>query len=61
MGVLHDVLIKVDRFIFPSNFLILDCSLDIKVPIIIRWPFITIGKTLVDMEYGEIKFPLNNK
>ena len=33
IGILHNVLVKVESFIFPSDFIIPDCQVDIKVPI----------------------------
>ncbi|KAG5580487.1 hypothetical protein H5410_051114 [Solanum commersonii] len=35
VGVLFDILFKVQRFIFLSNFVVLDCNMDIEVPIIL--------------------------
>ena len=35
IGILHDVLIKVESFIFLVDFLILDCEVDFEVPIIL--------------------------
>ena len=32
IGVLHDVLVKVESFIFPADFVILDCEVDLKCP-----------------------------
>ena len=34
IGILHDVLVKVKSLIFPVDFVILDCEVDFKVPII---------------------------
>ena len=31
VGILHDVLVKVESFIFPIDFVILDCEVDIEV------------------------------
>ena len=31
-GILHDVLVKVETFIFPADFVILDCEVDFEVP-----------------------------
>lgn len=33
-GILYDVLVKVNNFIFPADFVILDCEVDFKVSII---------------------------
>ena len=61
IGILHDVLVKVESFIFMANFVILDCEVDFEVPIILRRPFLATGRALVDMEKGKIKFRLNNE
>ena len=61
IGILHDVLVKVESFIFPANFVILDCEVDFEVPIILRRPFLATGRALVDIEKGEMKFRLNMK
>ncbi|KAK4717946.1 hypothetical protein R3W88_016284 [Solanum pinnatisectum] len=56
IGVLQDVLVKVEYFIFSTNFVILDCDVDFEVPIILRRPFLATGRALVDMEKGKMKF-----
>ena len=61
IGILHDVLVKVESFIFPADFVILDCEVDFEVPIILGRPFLSIGRVLVDMEKGQITFRLNNE
>ena len=35
IGILHDVLVKVKTFIFPTDFMILDCEVDFEVPNIV--------------------------
>ena len=32
IGILHDMLVKVESFIFPIDFVILDCEVDFEVP-----------------------------
>ena len=54
--ILHDVLVKVESFIFPANFVILD----FEVHIILERTFLATGRALVDMEKGQMKFWLNN-
>ena len=61
IGILHVVLVKVESFIFLADFVILDCEVDFEVPIILRRPFLATGRTLVDMEKGQMKFWLNNE
>lgn len=40
MGIIEDILIKVDRFIFPVDFLILNLDDKAKVPWILGRPFL---------------------
>ena len=44
---LHDVLVKVEPFIFLADFLILDFLFDFEVPIILGRPFLGTGRALV--------------
>ena len=52
IGILHDVLVKVESFIFPADFVILDCEVDYEVLVILGRSFLAIGRALVDMEKG---------
>ena len=61
IGILHDVLVKMESFIFPADFVILDCEVDFEVPIILGRPFLATGRALVDMEKGQMTFRLNNE
>ncbi|XP_070003421.1 uncharacterized protein [Nicotiana sylvestris] len=56
LGIIDGVLVRVDKFILPADFVILDCEVDNKVPIIFGRPFLAMGKALVDMEAGELTF-----
>ncbi|TMW97002.1 hypothetical protein EJD97_006410 [Solanum chilense] len=60
IGILHDVIVKMESFIFPSDFVILDCEIDFEVPIILGRPFLATGRALVDIEKVQIKFRLKN-
>ena len=61
IGILHDVLLKVKSFIFPADFVILDCEVDFEVPIILGRSFLATGRALVDIEKGQMTFRLNNE
>ena len=41
-GIIEDVLVKVDKFIFPMDFIVIDMEEDKDVPIIMGRPFLTI-------------------
>ncbi|XP_075077251.1 uncharacterized protein LOC142163990 [Nicotiana tabacum] len=60
-GILDDVLVKMGKFIFPADFVILDCQVDEEIPIILGRPFLATRRALIDCETGELKMRLNNK
>ncbi|KAK8702406.1 hypothetical protein V6N13_020761 [Hibiscus sabdariffa] len=45
-------LVKVGKFVFPADFLILDCEEDHKAPIILGQPFLAMGRIIIDCEKG---------
>ena len=53
-GKIEDVLVKADKFLFPTRFVILDYEADQKVPIILRRPFQSIGRALIDVHQEEL-------
>ena len=55
MGVIEDVLVKVDKFIFPVDFIVLDMEEDKEIPIIQGRPFLATGGALIDVQKGELK------
>ncbi|XP_070036050.1 uncharacterized protein [Nicotiana tomentosiformis] len=57
LRVIEDVLVRVDKFILPADFAILDC----EVPIILDKPFLATGKALVDVEAGELTFRVGDE
>ena len=54
-GIIEDVLVKVDKFIFLTDFTILDMEKVKEVPIIIGRPFLAMGKALIDVQKGELR------
>ncbi|XP_070025874.1 uncharacterized protein [Nicotiana sylvestris] len=61
LGVIEDVLIRVDKFIIPANFVILDCEVDYEVPIILGRHFLATGKALCDVESKELTFRVGDE
>ncbi|XP_073031262.1 uncharacterized protein [Primulina eburnea] len=53
-GIVEDVLVKVDKFIFPADFVILDMEEDQETPLIFGRPFLATGKALIDVHKGEL-------
>ncbi|XP_070009548.1 uncharacterized protein [Nicotiana sylvestris] len=61
LGIIDDVLVRVDKFILSADFMILDCKVDYEVPIILGRPFLATGKALVDVEAGELTFRVGDE
>ncbi|XP_047268153.1 uncharacterized protein LOC124898555 [Capsicum annuum] len=59
VGIFFDVIVRVDNFIFPADFVIMYCEIDTAMPIILGRPFMAIGRVMVDIEKGELKFRVN--
>ena len=53
-GIIEDVLVKVDKFIFPVDFVVLDVEKDKAALIIMGRPFLATGQTLIDVKNGEL-------
>ncbi|KAL2491815.1 Uncharacterized protein Adt_27443 [Abeliophyllum distichum] len=53
-GVVEDVLIKVDKFFFPVDFIVLDIEDYQNMPVILGRPFLATSRALIDVEKGEL-------
>ena len=42
-------MVKVDKFIFPVDFIVLDMEEDREIPIILDRPFLATGKAMIDV------------
>ncbi|XP_062118325.1 uncharacterized protein LOC133831938 [Humulus lupulus] len=54
-GIIEDVLVKVEKFIFPADFIVLDMEEDENVPIILGRPFLATRHALIDVQKCELK------
>ena len=48
-GIIEDVLVKVGKFVFPVDFIILDIEEDSQFPLLLGRPFLATGAALIDM------------
>ncbi|XP_070023120.1 uncharacterized protein [Nicotiana sylvestris] len=60
-SILDDVLIQVGKFVFPADFVILDCRVDEEIPIILVRPFLVTRRALIDCETEELKMRFNDE
>nr|GEW63581.1 reverse transcriptase domain-containing protein [Tanacetum cinerariifolium] len=51
-GIAEDIFVKVGKFQFPTNFVVVDYVVDPRVPLILGRPFLRTERALIDV-YGE--------
>ena len=54
-GVIEDVLVKVDKFIFLDDIIMLDMEEDQEIPIILGRPFLATRRAMIAVQRGELK------
>ena len=60
-GILEDVLIKVGKFIFPMDFMVIDIEEDKQVPLLLGRPFLTTRTALIDVKKGELTLRMGDE
>ena len=53
-GILEDVLVKVGKFIFPVEFVVIDIEEDKQIPLFLCKPVLATGAALIDVKKGEL-------
>jgi len=54
-GVVEDVFVKVEKFIFFVDFVVMDIAEDKEVPLILDRPFMKTTRVIIDVDEGNIK------
>nr|GFB88697.1 reverse transcriptase domain-containing protein [Tanacetum cinerariifolium] len=60
-GVAEDVFVKVGKFHFPTDFVVVDFEADPRVPLILGSSFLRIGRALIDVYGEEITLRVNDE
>ena len=60
-GILEDVLVKVDKFIFSVDFVVLKMEEDKEIPIIPGRPFLAIKQALIDVKNGKLTLGVSDE
>ena len=60
-GVLEDVLVKVGKFIFLMDFVVMKMEEDTQVPLLLGRPFLATGASLIGVLKGELTFRVGNE
>ncbi|XP_027103283.1 uncharacterized protein [Coffea arabica] len=61
LRVLENVLKKVQKFIIPVDFVVLDIEEDVSMPIILDRPFLATAGTIIDVKNGKLKFQVGEE
>jgi len=54
-GIVEDLLVKVDKFLFPVDFVVMDIEEDAEVPLILGRPFKKTVKVIIDVDKRRLK------
>nr|GEW80496.1 DNA-directed DNA polymerase [Tanacetum cinerariifolium] len=60
-GIAEDVFVKVGKFHFPTDFVVVDYVVDPCVPLIIRRPFLRTGRALIDVYSEELTLRVDDE
>ena len=60
-GILEYVLVKVGKFIFPVDFVVMKMEEDTQVPLLLGRPFLETGAALIDVQKGELTLMVGNE
>nr|GEY78861.1 hypothetical protein [Tanacetum cinerariifolium] len=61
IGVTEDVFVKVGKFHFPADFVVVDFDANPRVPLILERSFLKTGRALIDVYAGELTLRVNNE
>ncbi|GKE96476.1 DNA-directed DNA polymerase [Tanacetum coccineum] len=61
IGVCENLLVKINRFIFPVDFVVLEMDEDELVPIISGRPFLTRARAVIDVHEGKLNLRVGSE
>ncbi|XP_016195726.1 uncharacterized protein LOC107636748 [Arachis ipaensis] len=60
-GVIENLLVRVEKFIFPADFIILDLGEEENDSLILGRPFLATTRAIIDVEQGELNLRVNDE
>lgn len=60
-GIIEDILVGMDKFVFPVDFIVVGMEVNKEVPIILGRPFLCIGRAILDIYEGQITLRMGKK
>ncbi|GKB48212.1 reverse transcriptase domain-containing protein [Tanacetum coccineum] len=61
VGVAEDIFVKVGKFHFPADFVVVDYDVDPRVPLILGRPFLRTARALIDVHSEELTLRVNDE
>ncbi|GKE70240.1 putative reverse transcriptase domain-containing protein [Tanacetum coccineum] len=60
-GIAKNVVVKIDKFVFPVDFVVLDMEEDHRIPIILGRPFLAKAHAMIDVFNKKISFEVGDE
>ncbi|XP_019261122.1 PREDICTED: uncharacterized protein LOC109239071 [Nicotiana attenuata] len=60
-GIIEDILVRVDKFVFPVDFIVVDMEVNKEVPLILGRPFLCTGRAILDIYKGQLMLRVGNE
>ena len=60
IGIAENILVKIEKFVFPVDFIILDIPEDAKIPLILGRPFLSTAHAKIDVFKRKISLKVGN-
>ena len=54
-GIVKDLLVKVDKFMFPVDFVVMETEEDLELPLILGRPFMKTARVMIDVDKAKLK------
>nr|XP_018623580.1 uncharacterized protein LOC108943706 [Nicotiana tomentosiformis] len=60
-GIIEDIVVRVGKFVFPVDFIVVDMEVNNEVPLILGRPFLCIGRAILDICEGQLMLRVENE
>ncbi|OIT02500.1 hypothetical protein A4A49_56776, partial [Nicotiana attenuata] len=60
-GIIENILVRVDKFVFPVDFIVVDMEVNKELPLILGRPFLCIGRAILDIYEGQLMLKVGNE
>ena len=61
VGILENVLVKVNKFFIATNFVVLEMDEDVEIPIILGRPFLATSGAVIDVKHSKLTFSVDDE